>query len=76
MTDQPAIIWCIEQRDDEYAAVNDETGEVWQSPNLFAVCMAIAAGGNDLHAPAQWLKFLGEWMTDAAEAEDRNGSHD
>lgn len=61
--------WRIEQRGGEVVGTNEVTGEVWSSASLFAVCMAIAAGGNDLHAPAQWLKFLGEWMADAAEQE-------
>lgn len=64
-----ASLWRIEQRETEYVAVNDTTGEVWSSPNIFAVCMAIAAGGNDLNAPAQWLRFLSDWMDAAAEQE-------
>jgi hypothetical protein len=62
--------WRIEQRLGEVVATNETTGEVWQSASIFAVCMAIAAGGNDLHAPAKWLRFLSDWMADAAEQED------
>lgn len=66
----PAVAWRIEQRAGEFTATNEVTGEVWQSSSLFAVCMAVAAGGNDLHAPAKWLRFLSEWTENAAEAED------
>ena len=65
-----SAMWRIVQRGGEVVATNNVTGEVWQSSSMFAVCMSIAAGGNDLHAPADWLRFLSEWMTAAAEEED------